>query len=252
MQNLSSLEIERRPLHEEVAERLRTLITEGRLAPGARLNERVLCELLRVSRTPLREAFKVLAAERLIELNPNRGASVVALSRGDVEQLFELMSALEGLSGQLAAERRTDAELVEIRALHSEMLAAHARRDLPVYYGLNRRIHQSFNRCARNAILTETYESVNIRIQNLRFRSNFNQDKWENAVREHQVMLDALETRDGIALRAVLETHLRNKRDAVLEQWAEIDRQQHEAVEGSFGRAQSLNADRQALRPAST
>jgi DNA-binding GntR family transcriptional regulator len=81
MQNASAapLEIDRRPLHEEVAERLRALLTEGRLEPGARLNERVLCERLGVSRTPLREAFKVLAAERLIELNPNRGASVVAL-----------------------------------------------------------------------------------------------------------------------------------------------------------------------------
>ena len=67
---------ERRPLHEEVADRLRDMLTEGRLAPGLRLNERVLCDQLGVSRTPLREAFKVLAAERLIALNPNRGARV--------------------------------------------------------------------------------------------------------------------------------------------------------------------------------
>jgi len=221
MQNLGaqSLEIGRRPLHEEVADRLRTMITEGGLAPGARLNERVLCERLRVSRTPLREAFKVLAAERLIELNPNRGASVVALSRADVEQLFELMGALEGLAGQLAAERRTEAELAEIRALHFEMLAAHARRDLPAYYDFNRRIHVAISRCARNDMLAETYDSVNTRIQNLRFRSNFNQDKWDHAVREHQQMLQALEDGNGAALRAILETHLRNKRDAVLEQW---------------------------------
>jgi DNA-binding GntR family transcriptional regulator len=223
MQNLasSSLEIDRRPLHEEVADRLRGLLTEGSLAPGARLNERVLCERLRVSRTPLREAFKVLAAERLIELNPNRGASVVALSRSDAEQLFELMGALEGLSGQLAAERRSDAELAEIRALHFEMLAAHARRDLPAYYRLNRQIHQAINRCARNPALNETYDSVNTRIQNLRFRSNFNHEKWDDAMQEHQAMLDALQARDAIALRAVLEKHLRNKRDAVLAQWPE-------------------------------
>ena len=227
MQNEASqlLEIGRRPLHEEVADRLRGMLTEGRLAPGARLNERILCELLRVSRTPLREAFKVLAAERLIELNPNRGASVVALSRADVEELFELMSALEGLSGQLAAERCSDAELAEIRAWHFEMLAAHARRDLPVYYRLNRQIHRSINRCARNSALGETYESVNTRIQNLRFRSNFNHDKWDHAMREHQAMLDALQARDGAALRSILEKHLRNKRDAVLEQWPAIERQ---------------------------
>lgn len=216
---VSTLEIDRRPLHEEVAERLRVLLTEGLLAPGSRLNERVLCERLRVSRTPLREAFKVLAAERLIELNPHRGASVVALSRSAAEQLFELMGALEGLSGQLAAERRSDAELAEIRALHFEMLAAHSRRDLPGYYALNRRIHEAISRCARNPALRETYDSVNTRIQNLRFRSNFNHEKWDRAVREHQAMLDALQAGDGNALRTVLEQHLRNKRDAVLEQW---------------------------------
>ena len=215
----SALEIERRPLHEEVADRLRVLLTEGGLVPGSRLNERVLCEQLKVSRTPLREAFKVLAAERLIELSPNRGARVVALSRADAEQLFELMGALEGLSGQLAAERRSDEELAEVRALHFEMLAAHARRDLPGYYALNRKIHQAINRCARNPALRETYDSVNTRIQHLRFRSNFNHEKWDKAVREHQAMLDALQAGDGSALRALLEQHLRNKRDVVLESW---------------------------------
>lgn len=219
----TALEIERRPLHEEVADRLRTMITEGALAPGARLNERVLSEALRVSRTPLREAFKVLAAERLVELSPNRGASVVALSRSDVEQLFELMGALEGLSGQLAAQRRTPAELAAIRALQAQMLDAHARADLPAYYAANRQIHETINRCARNAALAETYASINTRIQNLRFRSNFNRAKWDIAVREHQAMLEALEAGDGDALRALLERHLRNKRDAVLEHWPADD-----------------------------
>ncbi len=210
--------IERRPLHEEVADRLRWMITEGELAAGARLNERVLCERLRVSRTPLREAFKVLAAERLVELSPNRGARVLALDTHDVEHLFEMMGALEGLSGELAAQRRSDAEMAEILALHYEMLAAHARRDLPGYYRANRAIHEAINRAARNPVLAETYQSVNMRIQNLRFRSNFNAAKWDVAVREHQAMIDALQARDGAALRQVLEQHLRHKRDAVLEE----------------------------------
>lgn len=209
--------IGRRPLHEEVADRLRELITEGGLPAGSRLNERVLCERLGVSRTPLREAFKVLAAERLVELHPNRGASVAALGAGDVVHLFELMGALEGLVGELAAARRTDAELGEIRALHYEMLAAHARRDLPAYYWLNRAIHHAMARCARNPELAEVYRSVNLRIQHLRFRSNFNRDKWDAAVREHELMLKALADGDGPGLRRLLENHLRNKRDAVLE-----------------------------------
>lgn len=238
----SAFEIARRPLHEEVAERLREMVIEGRLAPGTRLNERVLCELLRVSRTPLREAFKVLAAERLVELPPNRGARVVALARADVEELFELMGALEGLAGQLAAERRSQADLAEIRALHYEMMAAHARRDLPAYYGLNRRIHHAISLGARNAALAETYGGVNTRIQNLRFRSNFNHDKWDHAVKEHQAMLAALEEGDGPALRTILEQHLRHKRDAVLEQWPEIERQQAEAAEAARSTAEAADS----------
>lgn len=219
--NAAVLAIGRRALHQEVAERLRGLLTEGKLAPGERLNERVLCEQLNVSRTPLREALKVLATERLVELSPNRGARVVALSRSAVAELFELMAALEGLAGELAAIRRDAAELAHIQALHAEMLDAHGRRDLPTYYDRNRRIHLAISRCARNAALAETYDSVNTRIQNLRFRSNFDPDKWDQAVREHVAMVEALEARDGPGLRRLLETHLHHKRDAVLEQWGE-------------------------------
>ena len=212
------LEIERRPLHEEVADRLRVLLTEGSLVPGSRLNERVLCERLRVSRTPLREAFKVLAGEGLVALLPNRGAMVIELSRADIEHTFELMAALEALSGELAARRVTDAEIAEMRALHFEMLAAHARRDLPAYYRVNLAIHRLINAAARNPVLADTYRNVNARIQSLRFKSNLDRDKWDAAVREHAEMVEALSARDGARLAAVLRRHLENKRDVVLAQ----------------------------------
>jgi DNA-binding GntR family transcriptional regulator len=209
--------IARRVLHEEVAARLREWITEGVLAPGERLNERVLCDRLAVSRTPLREACKMLAAQNLVVLHPHRGAVVAAPSAEDVRHLFELMAALEGLSGELAALRHDAAELREIRALHREMLAAHARGDLPAYYRSNRAIHAAINACARNPMLTQTYDSVNLRIQHLRFRSNFNRAKWDAAVADHERMLEALARRDASAMRALLEAHLRAKLEAVLE-----------------------------------
>ena len=202
--------------HADVAAQLREMILTGELAAGTRLNERVLCEGLRVSRTPLREAFRVLAAERLIVLHPNRGASVVELSAQDIRDLFEVMIGLEGLSGELAASRASDEQIDEMRALHYEMLAAHARRDLPAYYRLNRSIHEAINRAAGNSALSETYDAINIRIQHFRFSSNFNQAKWDAAVAEHARMIEALAARDANALRAVLETHLIHKRDTVL------------------------------------
>src|SRR6476660_8473509 len=128
-------------LHQQVGMRLRQLIVEGDIAPGAKLNERALAEQLRVSRTPLREAIKMLAAEGLVELLPNRGAVAAQLSAKDIVDTFEVIAGLEGQSGELAAQRITAAQLSEVRALHFEMLAAHTRRDLPTYYRLNATIH---------------------------------------------------------------------------------------------------------------
>src|SRR3954468_18288677 len=91
-----------------VSARLRDMIVEGVLQPGTRLNERMLCEQLNVSRTPLREAFKTLAVEGLVALQPNRGAVVAQMSEPDIVQTFEVMEALEGMSGELACARATD------------------------------------------------------------------------------------------------------------------------------------------------
>jgi DNA-binding GntR family transcriptional regulator len=107
--------IPRGSLHDQVASRLRQMLVEGRIAPGAKLNERELCEVLEVSRTPLREAIKMLAAEGLVELLPHRGAIAVELDEQAVRNTFEVMGGLEALSGELAAQRITDAELAEIR-----------------------------------------------------------------------------------------------------------------------------------------
>jgi len=210
--------IPRANLHEQVANRLRQMLVEGRIAPGAKLNERELCEVLEVSRTPLREAIKMLAAEGLVELLPNRGAIAVELTEQDIRQTFELMAGLEGFSGELAAQRITDAELAEIRAMHFEMMAAFTRRDLSNYYRLNALIHEAINSAAKNPVLSATYERINARLQALRFRSNQDEEKWQAAMREHEKMIEALAARDPVAMRAVLVSHLNNKLNVVLEQ----------------------------------
>jgi len=207
-------------LHEAVVTQLQRMIVEGVLAPGTRLNERMLCDKLGVSRTPLREAFRVLAAQGLVSLLPNRGAVVQQLSAKDIEETFEVISGLEAMSGELACARITDAEVNEIRALHYEMLACHAVRDLPGYYRLNYRIHDAINRAARNDVLRQTYTNINSRLQALRFRSNFDRDKWDEAVREHCEMIEALDARDGARLARVLRRHVLAKCASVLAQQA--------------------------------
>ena len=101
------LTIPRAALHNQVTHRLRQMLVENQIAPGAKLNERTLCEALNISRTPLREAIKALAAEGLVALLPNRGAVAVALSEADVRNTFEVMAGLESQSGMLAAQRIT-------------------------------------------------------------------------------------------------------------------------------------------------
>jgi DNA-binding GntR family transcriptional regulator len=211
------LEIERRTLHDEVVSRLRAMLVDGRIAPGAKLNERELCERLRVSRTPLREAIKLLAAEGLVDLLPNRGAVAVKLDETDVVHIFEVLADLEGMSGELAARRISDAELGEIKALHYDMLACFARRDLSGYYRINALIHAAINGAARNPLLTKIYRECNARAQSLRFRTNQNEAKWALAVKEHEQMIDALEAHDAARLRAIMVEHLLRKRDTVLE-----------------------------------
>jgi DNA-binding GntR family transcriptional regulator len=204
-------------LPEAAAERLRALIIEGELAPGARLNERELSERLGVSRTPLREAFRMLAADGLLVQLPNRGAQVVALSPDDVRHAFEVMASLEGLSGELAAARVTDRDLTDLRALQAEMEKAHGRHDLPTYYRVNRTIHDRINAIAGNPILTQTFRTLNARLHALRFRSNLVRGKWDQAVAEHSDMIEALAARDGARLREILVRHLKAKLQAVLE-----------------------------------
>lgn len=209
--------VDRRTLPTAVAQRLREMIIEGQLPAGMRLNERALCDQLQVSRTPLREAFRLLAADGLVQMQPNRGAQVVALSEQDIRESFEVMGALEALSGELACRRISDQEIAEIQALTFEMQACHARRDLSAYFHANQEIHNHINAAGKNQLLARMYTNTNLRLQNLRFRSNLNQEKWDKAMQEHIEMVQALSDRDGPRLASILRSHLRRKGEAVLE-----------------------------------
>ncbi|MFN3565429.1 MAG: GntR family transcriptional regulator [Burkholderiaceae bacterium] len=238
--------IGRQVLHAAVVAQLRDMITEGLLAPGERLNERVLCEQLGISRTPLREAFKVLATEGLIVLLPNRGAQVAKMSRDEVVHTFQVMGALEGLSGELACAHITEAQLAELRELQRRMAACHRRRDLPGYYRLNRAIHERINEAARNPVLTQVYRTVNARLHALRFRSNFDRRKWDAALAEHERMIELLEARDGEAMRKLLVEHLAHTCAAAVLALMEVERP---ASRSADGRARTPRGNGAAARP---
>jgi DNA-binding GntR family transcriptional regulator len=126
----SIIQLNSQNLHEITFQKLRSLLVEGSIAPGSKLNERELAEQLNVSRTPIREAIRRLAADGLVELIANRGAIAVQLNKEDVINTFDVIANLEGFSGELAAQNITDAALSELEAMHYEMMASYARRDL--------------------------------------------------------------------------------------------------------------------------
>ena len=208
--------IVRRPLHEEATDRLRDLIVQGRLAAGTRLNERLLTAQLGLSRTPLREAFKVLATEGLVELLPNRGAIVSQMDPVRLGESLAVMGALEALAGELACRTATDAQINEIRALHYEMLAYHARNDLAGYFKFNQAIHLKIVKYSGNSVLYNIYRQLNGNVRRARYMANLSKERWDAAVREHGEILAALGSRDVGRIKALLSDHLAQKLASVL------------------------------------
>jgi DNA-binding GntR family transcriptional regulator len=217
-------------LHEEVVARVRHKLIEGEIAPGARVPERELCEDLGISRTPLREALKVLASEGLVVLLPNRGARAAKLTRESVQDLFEVCEGLEALAGELACQRISDQQVTEIAALHAAMLAHYRACDLIPYYRCNRLIHEGIVRAANNAVLSSLYESVAARIRRARFITPMAPERWTLAVQEHEAILNALLRRDAGGLAHILRTHLRHKR-AEVERAGFAETDEHEAFQ---------------------
>ncbi len=207
--------IARRSLHDELVDRLRELITEGRLRSGTKVPEKELCERFGVSRTPLREALKVLAAEGLVTLTPNRGATVRRLTLGELADVFPVMGALEALAGEIACQHVTDGELQRVRTLHEAMVEHWQAGELQPYFRCNRQIHDAILDATRNPTLQATHRALASRILGARYVANLTPERWRRAVEEHEAILAALEARDGPKLAAILKRHLMNKLDTV-------------------------------------
>lgn len=193
------------------ATRLRQMIVAGDLAPGQRISEREIGEQLDgLSRTPLREAFKMLAAEGLVTISPNRGASVTALSMAEVEDTIELLIGLEGIAAPAACEHISEAQLAQIDELHQRMAAAYRSEQRMEYFELNQAIHQRIVDAAGNCVLSRIYAAECARIRRYRYAGNRRHERWERALAEHQQILGALTERNGPLLRELLCAHHHN------------------------------------------
>jgi DNA-binding GntR family transcriptional regulator len=202
-------------LHDEVVERLRALIIEGDLLPESRIPELALSRRLGISRTPLREALKVLAAEGLVTLMPHRGATVTTLDARSVDYMFQVLEALEPLAAELACSHMPQSAIDDVRQWHDEMIRCYKRRERAEYFRLNQRIHETIVRACGNPILITIYEGLGSRVRYARYMVNLSAESWQQAVSEHVEILDALAARNGKRLARILRRHLHHKRDYV-------------------------------------
>jgi len=200
-------QLKRSSLHDEVVSEVRLMILEGELPPGSRVPELELCEHFGVSRTPLREALKVLASEGLIKLLPNRGSLVSEVRADEIEAIFELMEAMERLAGQLIVSRVTDEEIAELEVRHREMLKHYRNADRPRYFRTNQEIHNHIVRLSGNPILAENYESFSRKIMRARSLANLVKLRWNESVEEHEGIMEALRRRDSTVLADLMAEH---------------------------------------------
>jgi DNA-binding GntR family transcriptional regulator len=208
--------ISRNYLHDEVARHLRALIQSGELKPQQRLNEVELADRFQISRTPLREAIKILATEGLLDLLPNRGARVASISESEIDEMLEVIAGLEATGGELACARITAAELAHLAALHDRMADAYRRRHHLDYFDLNRQIHEAIIAASRNATLQGIYATLSGRVQRARYAAHKTPEQWQAAMADHERMMDLLRARDGEALARLLRDHVLSKKAVIV------------------------------------
>jgi DNA-binding GntR family transcriptional regulator len=213
-------------LHDEVAATLREQIFEGVLAPGSFLDEAALCERLSISRTPLREALKVLTAEGLLRHEPRRGCFVNEVTERDLDDIFPVIALLEGRCAYEAARNASDAELQELDALH-ERLVRHARaRRINDYYATNHLIHEAIIKLADNKWLAQVIGDLRKILKLARLQQLHAPGRLDQSLSEHLAVFAALKARDSEGADAAMRTHMTRQREAL----REVTRQQKSRV----------------------
>ena len=201
--------ISRVPLHEEVTTRLRDMIVEDILKPGERIQELEIASQLGVSRTPIREALKVLASEGLVEMLPLRGAVVKAFTAKDAQDMLKVIAQLEALAGSEACQA-SDADIAHVLSLHADMKLHYQQRNRHDYFALNQQIHNVIVSLARNETLSSLHAILSKRMRRIRYTGNALPSNWDEAMQEHEEMAQALQARDAARLAGIMRQHIEN------------------------------------------
>jgi DNA-binding GntR family transcriptional regulator len=195
-------------LHDGVAARLRAMVFDRELAPGEWIDEKALAEAWQVSRTPLREALKVLAAEGLVELVPHRGCRVIELSEDDADALFPVMALLEGRCAFEAATKASDDELRRLQQLHDDLERHAAAEDIDGYYRANHVFHSFVQALAANRWLDRVTSDLRRFMRLMRGRQLALPGRIAASINEHRVLIDAFQQRDAARAERAMHDHL--------------------------------------------
>jgi len=213
--------IARRALYQEVAERLRRLIYRGELAAGAWVDEQSLAARFGTSRTPLREALKVLHAEGLVRLDPRRGSFVAGeLTPGDLDDLFPVMALLEGRCAYEAVRKASAADVARLEAIHARLEELAAEGDVDGYYESNYVFHETIQELARNPWLSRIVSELRRFLRLLRGRQLRVPGRLQASLAEHRQVMRALRRRDAEGAERVMRAHLLSQRAALAAQEA--------------------------------
>lgn len=197
-----------RPLYEEVAERLRTSIFSHEFAPGDWVDEQALAIQYGISRTPMREAIKVLASEGLITMKMRRGAYVTEVSKSDLSQIFTVLALLEGQACREVAKIATEKELDDLDSLHLKLERSAADRDLDLFFAINQQFHDKIQEICANPWMQRVILDLR-KVLKLQRRDSLSKlGRLESSLIEHRKILSALLARDADLAEKLMKEHL--------------------------------------------
>ena len=202
---MSAITLTPKALYEEVAEQLRQRIFRRELEPGSWIDELKIAEEFGISRTPLREALKVLAAEGLVTMKVRRGAYVTEMSEKDLRDVYHLLSLLESDAAGVVAERATPEQQQTLRDLHAELESAAGNRE--AFFSVNERFHMAFLDMANNRWRSQMVADLRKVMKLNRHNSLFKQGRIEDSLNEHRAILDAMLSRDPEGTRRAMQAH---------------------------------------------
>jgi len=210
------------PLSLQVAEKIRVLIRKNKLVSGTRLNEQKLCDQLGVSRTPLREAFRILSAEGLVNILPNKGVCITVLPFDEVFHMFEAMGIMEGNCARLACDHLSDKDLEELERLHGKLEEHYQEGDQEGYIDYNHKYHTFIQEKSGNPILAGMVSKLRDVILLYRYRQLSYPGRFSESIKEHQRLIEVFRARDGNRAERLMRLHLQKQGQAFVSYYAEL------------------------------